>query len=100
VGLLGDVLRIVDEVTELADSFDLSLLCENVEWMELTSVLELLPGSLFIAGRIGVEGLMGRGTRLVRRWTLPTAVSRPRFWGGLSFALHIGLGLPFGWRSP
>lgn len=79
VGLLGDVLRIVEEVTELVDSFVLSLLCEKVEWAELISVLELLPGSLLIAGRIGVEGLMGRGTRLVRRWKLPTAVSRPIF---------------------
>jgi hypothetical protein len=79
VGLPGDVLRMVDEATELADSFVLSLLCEKVEWTELISVLELLPGSRFIAGRIGVEGRMGRGTRLVRRWKLPTAVSRPIF---------------------
>lgn len=67
VGLPGEVLRIVEEVTELADSFVLSLLCEKVECAELIKVLELLPGSLVIAGRIGVQGLTGRGTRLGRR---------------------------------
>jgi hypothetical protein len=104
VGLPGEVLRIVEEVTELADSFVLSLLCEKVECTELIRVLELLPGSLFIVGRIciGVDGLMGRGTRLVRRWKLPTTVSTPIFWGSFPFGLGIGFELkfPVGCRKP
>jgi len=79
VGLPGESLRIVEEVTEFADSLVASLLCEKTECTELISVLELLPGSLFIAGRIGVDGLLGIGTRLGRRWKLPIAVPSPRF---------------------
>ena len=102
VGLPGEILRIVEEVTELADSFVRSLLCENVECteLELTRVLELLPESLDIAGRIGVDGLMGRGTRLERLWKFPTAVSCPIFGGCFPFILGIGWVFPVGWRSP
>jgi hypothetical protein len=102
VGLPGEILRIVEEVTELADSFVRSLLCENVECteLELTRVLELLPGSLGIAGRIGVDGLLGIGTRLVRLWKFPTAVSCPIFGGCFPFILGIGCVFPVGWRSP
>jgi len=68
VGLPGEALLIVlDELTELKESFVLALACEKMECVELTSVLELLPGSLFMAGRIGVDGLMGSGKPLVRR---------------------------------
>lgn len=68
VGLGGDALRIVPvELIELKDSFILGLAREKVECDELTSVLELLPGSLLRAGRIGVEGLIGSGKPLVRR---------------------------------
>jgi len=66
-GLSGDMLRTVKESTELADSLLRTLAREKVECMELTSVLDELPGSLFITGRIGVEGLTGSGTRLARR---------------------------------
>jgi hypothetical protein len=98
VGLPGEILRIVEEVTELAESFVRSLLCENVECAELTRVLELLPGSLGIAGRIGVDGLMG--IRLVRLWKFPTAVSCPIFGGCFPFIFGIGWVFPVGWRSP
>jgi len=68
VGLGGDLLRIVAESTELAESFVLILARENVEWTELTSVLELLPGSRGVmAGRIGVDGRIGSGKLLARR---------------------------------
>jgi hypothetical protein len=80
-GLPGDILLAVKESTELTDSLLLKLARENIECIELTSVLDELPGSLFIAGRIGVEGLTGRGTRLARRWKLVTAVSIPIFRG-------------------
>jgi len=67
VGLLGETLLFVlDELTEVNDS--LGLAREKIECVELTSVLELLPGSLLKAGRIGVEGLIGSGKPLVRRW--------------------------------
>jgi hypothetical protein len=100
VGLPGEVLRIVEDATELAESFVFSLLCEKVECTELIRVLELLPGSLLIVGRIGVEGLTGRGTRLGRLWKLPTAVSRPRFCCDLPLGLGIGLALLVGCKSP
>ena len=66
VGLPGEALRIVEDATELAESFVFSLLCEKVECTELVRVLELLAGSLLIVGRIGVEGLVGRGNPLGR----------------------------------
>ncbi len=100
VGLPGEILRIVEEVTELADSFVRSLLCENIECTELTNVLELLPRSLGIAGRIGVDGLMGSGTRLMRLWKFPTAVSCPIFGSCFPFIWGIGGVFPVGWRGP
>lgn len=66
VGLLGEtLLTVLEELTELSDS--LGLAREKIECVELISVLELLPGSLLRAGRIGVEGLIGSGKPLVRR---------------------------------
>ena len=67
VGLSGGELLIVSSSIELNDSFVFRLDRENVEWTEPTSVLELLPGSLLYVGLIGVDGLTGSGTRLVRR---------------------------------
>jgi hypothetical protein len=88
-GLSGDMLRTVKESTELADSLLRTLAREKVECMELTSVLDELPGSLFIAGRIGVEGLTGSGTRLARRWKLVTAVSTAGFRGWFTFTFPL-----------
>lgn len=66
VGLSGDELLRVLESTELYDSLVCTLLWEKVECTELTRVLELLPGSLLYAGRIGVEGRIGTGSPLGR----------------------------------
>jgi len=69
VGLQGDtLLTVLDELTELEESSVLGLTREKIECVELTSVLELLPGSRLRAGRMGVEGLTGSGKQLVRRW--------------------------------
>ena len=95
-GLSGDMLLTVKESTELADSLLRTLAREKVECMELTSVLDELPGSLFKAGRIGVEGLTGSGTRLARRWKLVTAVSTPSFRGWFPLPLLFGLLLAVG----
>jgi len=66
VGLSGDELLMVVSSTELNDSLVWRLLRENVECAELTRVLELLPGSLLYAGRIGVDGRLGTGSPLGR----------------------------------
>lgn len=95
VGLPGEALLIVlEELTELEESFVLALACEKMECVELTSVLELLPGSRLMAGRIGVAGLVGSGKPLVRRWIC-----------GLSFPLLPPLGtgggsMPLTWTFP
>jgi hypothetical protein len=67
VGLSGDTLLKVPELTLLVDSFVFTEALEKTECIELTNVLELLPGSLPKAGLMGVDGLTGRGTRLLLR---------------------------------
>lgn len=87
-GLPGDVLRMVSESTELADLLLSTLARENVECTELTSVLEVLPGSRFMIGRIGVDGLTGSGTLLGRRKG-KARVLNPKLWGAFPCELVV-----------
>lgn len=90
VGLPGEaLLTVIEELTELEESFVFVLACENMECVELTSVLELLPGSLFMAGRMGVEGLIGSGKPLVRRWILALDFPLLPFFGSGGGALPL-----------
>lgn len=66
VGLSGDELLIVAELAGLTKSFIVVPALEKIECTELVNVLELLLGSLLYDGLIGVDGLMGSGTRLGR----------------------------------
>lgn len=45
IGLSGDILLTVSELTELIESLVCTLALENVEWKELRSVLVVLSGS-------------------------------------------------------
>jgi hypothetical protein len=87
LGLFGDALLPLRVSTELNDSWVSSLARENVECIELTSVLELLPGSRVQGGRIGVEGLDGTGRKLLRLCTFTPAVSRRK--GGMQLLLLL-----------
>ena len=66
-GLFGDPLRGSKDSVELNDSLVFIVVRENIDEIELVRVLGLLSGSRVLSGRIGVDGLEGRGSKLGRR---------------------------------
>jgi hypothetical protein len=73
-GLFGDPLLVSKDSVELKDSLVFIVVCENVEEIELVRVLGLLSGSRTLSGRIGVDGLEGRGSKLGRRGAFTVSV--------------------------
>lgn len=65
IGLSGDILLTVSELTELMESLVCTLAFENVEWKELRRVLVVLSGSRGSEGRVGVRGRYEGGDMLL-----------------------------------
>jgi len=77
VGLPGEGSPLDDDANELYESFVLTLALEKVEYEELTSVLDELPGGEGRTGvESGVEGRDGTGRKLFRLWIFGGVVSK------------------------